>query len=74
MALFGCRELINKSCNDFYSKDALIVWNVAWMPFSWNVDMEQSGFIYLVARFRSIVLASNIIVVNLLSQIVLLPI
>ena len=25
----------------FYSKDALIAWNVTWMPLSWNVDTEQ---------------------------------
>ena len=41
MALFGCKELFNKRCNGFYTKDVLIVWNVAWMPLSWNVDLEQ---------------------------------
>ena len=23
-----------------YSKDALIAWNVIWMPLSWNVNMD----------------------------------
>ena len=29
-------------------KDALIVWNVAWMPVSWNVDMEQGTLLLSV--------------------------
>ena len=33
--------------------DALIAWNVAWMPLSWNVDMEHSLKLFLLSDFQT---------------------